>query len=140
MPTSREAPIMYHALRTPTAGAGDHYRSIDLVSRIEAASPHRLIGILYEELILSLAGIKMAIRRRDLTRVNEGRARAQSIVQTLDAGLDHDKGGSVAAALTSVYGEVNHLIGVGCRTMEPVPIEEAQAVVAEISEAWNRIG
>jgi len=133
---------MYQALRTPApaAGAGDHYRSIDLVSKIEAASPHRLISILYDELILSLAGVKGAIRRRDLLRVNDGRARAQSIVQTLDAGLDHDKGGAVAAALTSVYGEANRLIATGCRTMDPKAIDDAQKLIAEIAEAWNKIG
>jgi flagellar protein FliS len=131
---------MYQAIRTPAAGAGDHYRSIDLTSKIEAASPHRLIAILYDELILSLSVVKGAIRRREPMRINEGRARAQSIVQTLDAGLDHAKGGDIAAALAAVYREADRLIATGCRTMDADAIDAAQKLIGEISEAWNQIG
>jgi flagellar protein FliS len=146
---------MYQALRTPNtggawatgaggasgaAGAGEHYRSIELTSKIEAASPHRLISILYDELILSLSVVKGAIRRGDAMRINEARARAQSIVQTLDAGLDHAKGGDIAGALASVYREVDRLIASGCRTMDAGGIHMAQNLISEIAEAWNQIG
>jgi flagellar protein FliS len=96
---------MYQAARV-AGGAGQHYRTIDLTSKIEGASPHRLITILYDELITALAAAKMAIVRQDPARLNENQARASSIVQTLDASLDFDKGGEVARALSAVYREI----------------------------------
>lgn len=131
---------MYQALRTSAGGAGQHYRTVDLTSKIEGASPHRLITILYEELVLALAGLKLAIRRQDGARVNDGQARALSIVQTLDASLDFEKGGEIARALSAVYGETGRLIGAGVRERAPDRIDRAQKLIAEIAEAWSQIG
>ncbi|MDB5683152.1 MAG: flagellar protein FliS [Sphingomonas bacterium] len=121
-------------------GAGAHYRAVDVSSKIEGASPHRLVAILYEELILALAGMKTAIRRGDAPRQNEAQARAMAIVQSLDAGLDFTKGGEIARALSSVYAEVGRLTAIGGSGQQADAIDRAQALIAEIAEAWNQIG
>ena len=121
-------------------GAGAHYRTVDLNSNIESASPHRLVSILYDELTVTLARLRAAIGRGDLARQNEAHARALSIVQTLHNGLDFEKGGEIAAALASIYAEAARLIGQGSRARDTKPIEEAQTMLGEIVEAWKAIG
>ena len=130
---------MYQAVRS-AGGAGQHYRSIDLTSRIEGASPHRLIAILYEELIASLSAAKLAIRRNEPLRVNENHARAISIVQALAASLDFEQGGEISTALNAVYAETGRLINLGCRNRDPETIDKAQKLIAEIADAWTKIG
>ncbi|HEX8447389.1 MAG TPA: flagellar export chaperone FliS [Sphingomonas sp.] len=130
---------MYAPARKP-GNIGQQYRNIDLTSKIEGASPHRLIGILYEELILSMATLKTALRRNELLRVNECAARAQSIVQALEVSLDFKGGGEIARALALVYRESDRLIAQSCRQRALEPLESAITMIDEIAEAWNRIG
>jgi flagellar protein FliS len=123
-----------------TGGAGAQYRAIDVSSKIEGASPHRLVAILYEELVLALSTMKMAIRRGDGLRQNEAQARALVIVQSLDSSLDFAKGGDIASALSSVYAEVSRLTALGGNAQDADAIDRAQKLIAEIAEAWNQIG
>ena len=121
-------------------GAGAQYRAIDVSSKIEGASPHRLVAILYEELILALAGTQTAIRRGDPLRQHAAEARALAIVKSLENSLDHRAGGEIAAALTSVYGEVARLTALGGRAGDAAAIGRAQQLIGEIADAWNQIG
>ena len=112
---------------------------MDLNSKIEGASPHRLVSILYEELALALSRLQLALRRGASPRQHEAQARALGIVLTRRGGLDFEKGGEIATALASVYAEAARLIGQGGRVKDPAPIAQAQAMLAEIAEAWNAI-
>ena len=59
------------------AAATARYNTIDLASRVEGASPHRLIAVLYDELIKSLDTLAVGLvrqrhadtHRRDPTQV-----------------------------------------------------------------------
>lgn len=130
---------MYHA-PIRAAGAGQHYRSVDMTSKVEGASPHKLVSILYEELILAVSTMKQAVRRGDATRRNEAGARALMLVQSLDASLDFEKGGDIARALTAVYGETRRLLTLGANANDADAIGRAQAMIGEIAQAWNAIG
>ncbi len=122
------------------ANPGAQYRAIDVSSKIEGASPHRLVSILYEELVQALATMKLAIQRGDASRHNAAQARALAIVQSLDGSLDFARGGEIARALSSVYGEVSRLTTLGGKARDAEAIGRAQKLVAEIADAWNQIG
>jgi flagellar protein FliS len=130
---------MYAPPRKP-GNIGQQYRNIDLTSKIEGASPHRLIVILYEELILSLAGMKASLRRNDHLRVNESASRAQSIVQALEVSLDFKVGGEISKSLALIYREADRLVAESVRTREVAPLDTALAMIGEIADAWNQIG
>lgn len=121
-------------------GAGQHYRTVDLTSKVEGASPHRLVAILYEELIAALAACRQAVRRGDAVRRNDAAGRAATLLQSLGGSLDHDKGGEIARALAAVYGEARRLVAAGRADNDPDAIGRAQAMVGEIAAAWNAIG
>ena len=55
---------MYMA-RQSFGAARARYQNVDLASRIEAASPHRLVAILLEELLKALDAMEAACRVSD---------------------------------------------------------------------------
>jgi flagellar secretion chaperone FliS len=129
---------MYQAaMRVGDAGA--QYRTIDVTSKVEGASPHRLIAILYEELVVALATVKLSIRRGAAAQLNEAQARGIAILHGLEHSLDFDKGGDVARALAVVYGEVGRLTAAGIAARDVAKVEQAQKIVADIADAWGQI-
>jgi len=119
--------------------AGAHYRNVDVTTRIEGASPHRLVGILFEELLTSIAALAAAMRNRDYGRRGEAQSRSLAILQTLDSSLDFEKGGEIAPLLASVYGEVRRLLLAGVRENDDRAADEARKLIAEIASAWDAI-
>ena len=55
-------------------GARARYQSVDLASRIEGATPHRLVQIMFDELIKAIDALTVAVRRRDLSQRDTCRA------------------------------------------------------------------
>lgn len=121
-------------------GAGARYRNIELASRVDNASPHRLIAILFEELLRTVEATKLALERGDVARQADRQARALSILQALDASLDHEKGGEVAANLSAIYRHCRGLIATATRNKDVAVIERARATIADIASAWDSIG
>ena len=121
-------------------GAGARYRNIELQTRLDGASPHKLIAILFEELMRAIDATKLAMERGDMGRQADRQARALSILQALDASLDHQKGGEVAANLSAVYREGRRLISAGTRAKNPELIEKAKSMLGAIADAWESIG
>jgi flagellar protein FliS len=119
------------------------YRDVDLNSRVEGASPHRLIGILFEELTRTLDTMAAALAAGSgsfRAGMPERRARATSILLGLEGSLDHAQGGELSAGLAAVYREARRLIGDALARNDPAPIVQARTMLGEIAEAWSRIG
>ncbi len=128
---------------TGYAAAKQHYTTIDLGLKIEGASPHRLIAVLYEELLKTFDALAVGLAANGtLSRdgVIKRRSRANSILQGLEGSLDHGQGGEIAGGLAAIYREARRLIGVGATQSDPKPIIQAREMIAEIADAWARIG
>jgi flagellar protein FliS len=120
-------------------GAGARYRNVDMSSRMEGASPHRLVQILFEELIKAIDTMLAAQRLGEAAKRSERQSRALSILHALETSLDFDKGGEIAANLATIYREARRLITLGGRESHPAPVEQARAMLAEIAGAWDDI-
>lgn len=121
-------------------GAGARYRTVDMSSRLEGASPHRLVAILFEELLRAIETAQAADRQGDRGKRAERQARALSILHALEGSLDFEKGGEIATSLSSIYREGRRLISEGGRESRPELVEQARAMLAEIAGAWESIG
>lgn len=125
------------------ASAKARYRDIDISSKVEGASPHRLIAVLYEELMKTLETIAAGLNAgSSATRpgMPERRARSLSILMGLESSLDHKQGGELAGGLAAIYREARRLIGDGMRQQDPKRIIQARDMIGEIADAWVRIG
>jgi flagellar secretion chaperone FliS len=115
------------------------YRDLDLTTKVEGASPHRLIAILFEELLKSLDTIAagLAAGSTPFTKgMPERRARATAILLGLEGSLDHENGGELARGLAAIYREARRLLGEG----DAASVAKTRTMIAEVSEAWSSIG
>ena len=116
------------------------YQSVDLESRIEGATPHQLVVIMFEELLRSLDAMALAAQRGDLAQRNQRQARALSILNGLEASLDFEKGGEIAEGLASIYRQARQLTLAGGKPDGADAIVKAREMLHEIASAWAQIG
>lgn len=116
------------------------YQTVDLSSRIEGASPHGLVAILFEELLKSLDALSVAWERKDFTQRGARQSRALSILHGLEASLDVEKGGEVAQSLAAIYSEARRLVIAAGKHNDPGAVKRARDMLGEIATAWEAIG
>ena len=121
-------------------GAKARYQIVDVESRVEGASPHRLIGILFEELMKAIEIMLAAQRAGNRMKVIERQARTSNILLALETSLDFKNGGELAVNLARVYREARRLVQLGGRGNDPALVEKARALLSGIVEAWEQIG
>lgn len=122
------------------ASAARRYAAVHSGSRTEGATPHALVRILFDELLLALESAALAERNGDRMMASDKQARAMSILFALESSLDFDKGGDISVGLAQIYREARRLLLVGAKERSADPVHQAHAIVAEIAEAWNQIG
>ncbi|MGK2912275.1 MAG: flagellar export chaperone FliS [Sphingobium sp.] len=116
------------------------YAAIHAGSRIEGATPHSLVKVLFDELIFALDAAVLAEKQQDSAKASDKQARAMSILHALESSLDFDRGGDVAVSLAQIYRAGRKLLLEGARARDVAPVEEARAMIAEIASAWEQIG
>ncbi|WP_226948571.1 flagellar export chaperone FliS [Rhizorhabdus wittichii] len=121
-------------------GAKLRYQTVDVDSRVEGASPHRLIGILFEELMKALEIMTAAQRAGMTAKAIDRQARASNILLALETSLDYRNGGEIAVNLAKIYREARRLVRLGGRDNQPELVDRARSYLAEIVEAWEAIG
>jgi flagellar secretion chaperone FliS len=119
--------------------AQSQYKSLELASRVEGASPHALVAILYEELLRSLDVLGAALRQgKDIAR-EPSAARVRSILTALSASLDFDQGGGVARTLAGVYRAMTMTLAEAIASGDGAKLTELRDGIATISESWQRL-
>ena len=119
--------------------ASARYQSVDIASRIEGATPHQLVQLMYEELLKSLDAMAVAAKRGDYVQRGQRLSRALNILTGLETSLDFDKGGEIATGLAAIYREARRLVIEGGRGSDPIMIVKARDLIHEISTAWDAI-
>lgn len=122
------------------ASAARRYAAVHSGSRTEGATPHALVKILFDELLLALEAAALAERNGDRVKVSDKQARAMSILFALESSLDFDKGGDIAIGLAQIYREARRLMLMAARDHDAAPVDQARIMVAEIADAWGQIG
>jgi len=126
----------YSRFRAGTA----RYQSVDISSRIEGATPHRLVQIMYEELLKALDAMAFATARGDYVQRGEHQSKVLAILTGLETSLDFDKGGQIAVDLVAIYREARRLVVAGGREGDAALVTRAREMIQEISNAWDAIG
>jgi flagellar secretion chaperone FliS len=124
----------------PSPGdASRRYQSLALSSRLEAASPHQLVAILYDELAKAL-DVLVAVAGSDGRLAEDPHAdRARMILLALAAGLDLDRGGQIAMTLVTVYRAMKRTLDNAVTGSERDALIELRSGVATLAESWQKI-
>lgn len=119
--------------------AQKQYRSLSIASRIEAASPHELVAILYEELLGALDITAAAVAQGKAAAGRASRERATSILLALEASLDFERGGGLARTLAAIYRAMQKELTICVQMGDAGKLKAIRGSVAELLAAWVQI-
>lgn len=122
------------------AAASRRYAAIDAGSKVEGATPHQLVKILFDELLLAMDAAALAMRAGDRRKTSDKQTRALTLLHALESSLDYDKGGDVAVSLATIYRESRRRLLAAVAGNDAEAALGARALIAEISDAWAKIG
>ena len=126
---------MYGKVRAGTAS----YKNVDISSRIEGATPHQLVQIMYEELLKAMDAMAFATARGDYVQRGQRQSKALAILTGLETSLDFDKGGEVARTLGTFYYGLRGEILNAATGLDPEPFRAAANSLEDIAKAWNSL-
>jgi flagellar protein FliS len=124
--------------RSPQAA---FYQKVHVESQIDgAATPHRLVSMLFDGFFDSIATAKGALQSKDIEAKCKALGRASAIVEEgLRAALDLKAGGKVAADLNALYAYVATRLTYANLKNDVAAMEECVKLLKPVQEAWNAI-
>lgn len=104
------------------------------------ASPAQLVLMLYDGTLARVTAAEQALTAEPvrLDAAHVALTKAQAIVRELSATLDRERGGQVAANLSSIYGYVSELLIEANLRKDATPLSEVSRLVTEIRDAWEQ--
>lgn len=125
--------------KTHPAIASQHYRMLDLQSRVASASPHGLVALLYEELLRSLDLVIAGHTNGKAISGHPHLAKALSIIVALDGSLDFEKGGDLARTLVRIYRAAARGLNDAARADDIAKVAEVRSAISDIAYAWQAL-
>lgn len=125
--------------RTHPAIANQHYRTLELQSRVASASPHGLVSILYEELIRALDLIILAHSRGNPISGSKQHGKALSILIALETSIDFPNGGDLAPVLQRIYRSAMRALNAAARSNDISDVKDVREAISDIAYAWNAL-
>lgn len=116
------------------------YRKMAAETGVADATPHRLVAMLYDGFLESLAEARGAMRAREIERKGRAIGRAVRILEEgLRGNLNLEAGGRLAQDLDQLYGYVvMRLTQANLRNDETL-LDECQRLLQPLREAWMSI-
>lgn len=120
--------------------AANAYKRIAAETSVQGASPHRLVGLLFDALLQSIATARGALARGDIATKGAAIGKSVRIIEEgLKAGLNLDQGGALAANLHATYSySVVRLTQANARN-DPAALAEVAQLIEPLVDAWKRI-
>jgi flagellar protein FliS len=117
----------------------ESYSSGSTATQAAVANRVELIQMLFDGLIDSLSAARGHIERQSIEDKSKALTRASRIVVGLQAALDLDKGGELAANLNELYSYiVRRLLHVNVHN-DLEALKEVHSLVTEVREAWRQV-
>lgn len=120
--------------------AVQNYSSVKVHSGVEAATPHRLIQMLFEGALERIAQAKGAMAQNQIARKGELVGKATAIVGGLQGSLNDKEGGALAANLDGLYDYIIRRLTQANYENNPEYLDECGRLLGEIKTAWDAIG
>ncbi|REH36753.1 flagellar protein FliS [Paraperlucidibaca baekdonensis] len=121
------------------ARASKAYANIGAQTSVEAASPHRLIQLLYAGAIDRISRARGHMQRNDVADKGLCISRAIDIVDSLRASLDTRHGHPLAHNLESLYDYMCRRLLQANNDNDVAPLDEVSHLLAELKSAWDAI-
>lgn len=118
----------------------NEYRRVGLETGVSAASPHKMVEMLYDGAIRYLRDAAKHMQRHDTAAKGEAISRAIAIIeQGLSGTLDRERGGSLAERLFALYDYMSRRLLMANLRNDAGALAEVEALLAELRDAWMQI-
>lgn len=117
----------------------NQYKSIELQTSIESASPHELIALLLQGARSQIATAQGHIQRQQTKEKGEHIGKALSIIEGLKMSLNPEQGGEIAVNLLQLYDYIQHILLKANLNNDEHLLVQANALLAEVHLAWQAI-
>jgi len=116
------------------------YREVGASTALDGASPHKLVSLLYAALASQIAGARGALARRDIPEKGRAISHAVRIIdEGLNAPLDMEAGGAIAANLHDLYDYMVHALTMANLKNDDTTLGECARLVETLREGWDGI-
>ena len=116
------------------------YANVGMETGVVAASPHKLIVMLFDGALVALNAALSGMRSGNIAEKGKSISKAIMIIDSgLRAALDKKAGGDIAEGLDSLYEYMSGRLVTANITNDPAILEEVQRLLIELRDAWNAI-
>jgi flagellar protein FliS len=115
------------------------YEQVEQDFMVESANRHRLVEILFTELVASIDRAIMGISVDDQSARSAGVSKALTIVYSLRTSLDFERGGDVAKSLADLYDWARLQLLATNNDRATERLTAVRTSISEIAEAWSSI-
>lgn len=128
------------ATASPATAFAGAYQQIGVVTGVAAASPHRLVAMLFEGFDEALAQALGALDAGNVALKCRAIGRAARIVEEgLKASLDHQGGGSLASDLSDLYAYIGVRLVHANLHNDAEALHECRRLMRPLRDAWEAI-
>lgn len=128
-------------MNTKTHHALSAYSKIGVETNVATASPHKLISMLFEGALLSVAAARSHMLRKDIAAKGAAISRAIGIIdEGLKVSLDDKVGGELAQNLKALYEYMCHRLLEANLQNDVEKLNEVGRLLSELKGAWDTIG
>ena len=118
----------------------DRYKRDMLALEVEAASPHKLIQMLFEGALSRIALAKHFMHEKNIAKKGENISSAIGIIAGLQGSLDFEAGGEIAKNLDALYNYMMNALMQANISNDEEKLDNITQILIEIKSAWDSIG
>ena len=119
------------------------YKKTSIDADLAVADPYRVIQLLYEGLLTSIAKARFAIEKKDIERKASEIDRASRIAGALRAGVQYDPNNEtqrkIGENLINMYAVWNDRLIRASANLDVKPLDELTGYVVMVKNAWDKI-
>jgi flagellar secretion chaperone FliS len=116
------------------------YANVGMETGVAAASPHKLVVMLFEGALVSIASAIQHMQAGDIPAKGQAISKAITIIDSgLRASLDKKVGGEVALNLDALYEYMSDRLIIANLKNQPQVLEEVHQLLKGLKDAWEAI-
>ena len=117
------------------------YAKVGLETGVVAASPHKLISMLYDGALVAVLSAQMHMKAGNVPEKGKAISRAMQLIDSgLRASLDKNAGGEIAENLDALYEYMGARLWTANLKNDLALLEEVQLLLTDLRDTWNAIG
>ena len=116
------------------------YANVDFQTGINSASPHQLITLLFDGILVAITKAKQHMLNQEILEKNEAISKETLLIDSgLRAGLNFQQGGELAKNLDDLYSYMLNRLMLAHLNNQPELLDEVHNLLADIKSAWLAI-